>query len=61
VAFEATTFDGDVWTSAIAHDPQVGGKPGAAGMASGYAFALKNTKPAEASSREYVRFYVQEK
>jgi hypothetical protein len=55
VAFKATTFGGDIWTSTIAHDPQIGGS---GGMVGGYAFWLENTKPAEASSREYVRFYL---
>jgi hypothetical protein len=58
VAFQATTFGRDVWTSAVAQDPQIAGTVGGAGIVSGYAFTLKNTKPAEANGREYVRLYV---
>ncbi len=43
VAFQATTFKGDIWTSTIARDPHLGGTAGGAGMASGHAFTLKNT------------------
>jgi hypothetical protein len=58
VVFRATTFDGDIWTTTIARDPHIGGPVGGAGVVAGYAFILENAKPAEASSREYARFYI---